>query len=850
MKASPHKLKWALLALALALSLVAVTAAALDFGAAQPDPAEAQGRAMQRDANRIRNASHPAADDELAPLHHSMGPCTVELTGVNRSSSRELSRRSGGRGDMLCISHTDTALVTLALDSGDTEANPTRAPGTAARSYRAYVTGGRSGMGEAFHPGVQATDGGLGHNGRPHSAGIVTYLGGRTSALLGQPGLAEYNGRLTGAATRRIEVTRDMASDGCLYAGYIDYSRLNCGVAYVFIYTGADNGALSDLPQKVVNGSLADLSASGVAEPDMMVRIYFMQEVDIGHTWVWFPGVKYDDAGMLSNDNWRRGSVKNPVSLGQITFGGNYNPLPGGAFKPALDRELNLTGRWNRNFNQWWRNDHGVSFCVHPRDYHNASYYHRKGKLTARLDFAPGTNLLDSADVDAESTWSTWGTGETWRVTRQLGGASPYWQATQETWPYVLRGNCQDNHLYLDGFDPVGPMRGELNLTYEDGRGGTHRMQPFTVYVKGPATSLNIMATSVRSSNDGSRSVRVRFEVTDAMGHVLESDDHLQGPIMDYDDLTNAQNGRLLATGNLASATWRAANAATRSAIGGSGSGRDGLLVIPVKADAPAGTYTVNITASANRQLKGSVSFEVPAAPTPAPRPGQPAPPAQPAAVSVAVASSSDLTAGGRAEFTYALSDANGNPLPASAHPVTWSAANAATTAIIDADGSVDPARQTDGAFGFDLADNAAPGEYRVTVATAAADNAASGSVSFTIRGGPAAYAITGPDTVPPGGYAVYQVTVTDANGATPILTGEQRAVTIAVSGAGAGATRLFNLSSDNSLALDAAGVGHFRLRANLDAAQGSVITIAATGVAGATAGSKSVRVETAATTQ
>ena len=55
-----------------------------------------------------------------------------------------------------------------------------------------------------FTPGVQATDGGLGHNGRPHSAGIVTYLGGRTSALLGQPGLAEYNGRLTGAATRRM----------------------------------------------------------------------------------------------------------------------------------------------------------------------------------------------------------------------------------------------------------------------------------------------------------------------------------------------------------------------------------------------------------------------------------------------------------------------------------------------------------------------------------------------------------------------------------------------------------------------------------------------------------------------
>ena len=165
------------------------------------------------------------------------------------------------------------------------------------------------------------------------------------------------------------------------------------------------------------------------------------------------------------------------------------------------------------------------------------------------------------------------------------------------------------------------------------------------------------------------------------------------------------------------------------------------------------------------------MSFEVPAAREPAPRPGQPAPPAQPATVSVAVASTSDLTAGGRAEFTYALSDANGNPLPASAHPVTWSAANAATTAIIDTDGSVDPARQSDGAFGFDLADNAAPGEYRVTVATAAADNAASGSVSFTIRGGPAAYAITGPDTVPPGGYAVYQVTVTDANGATPILT-------------------------------------------------------------------------------
>ena len=152
---------------------------------------------------------------------------------------------------------------------------------------------------------------------------------------------------------------------------------------------------------------------------------------------------------------------------------------------------------------------------------------------------------------------------------------------------------------------------------------------------------------------------------------------------------------------------------------------------------------------------------------------------------------------------------------------MTWSAADAATTAIIDTAGNVDPARQTDGAFGFDLADNAAPGAYRVTVATAAADNAASGSVSFTIRGGPAAYAVTGPDTVPPGGYAVYQVTVTDANGATPILTAEQRAVTIAVSGGGGGNARLFNLSSGNSLALDEDGVGRFRLRANLSAVPG-----------------------------
>ena len=133
---------------------------------------------------------------------------------------------------------------------------------------------------------------------------------------------------------------------------------------------------------------------------------------------------------------------------------------------------------------------------------------------------------------------------------------------------------------------------------------------------------------------------------------------------MNYADITHASNGRLKATGNLASATWRAADAATRSAIGGSGSGRDGLLVIPVKDDAPAGTYTVNITASANRNLKGSVSFEVPAAREPAPRPGQPGQPAQPAAVSVAVASTSDLTAGGRAEFTYTLADSAGNPLP------------------------------------------------------------------------------------------------------------------------------------------------------------------------------------------
>ena len=855
MKASPHKLKWALLALALALSLVAVTAAALDFGAAQPDPAEAQGRGYSRDWLRMMNASHPVADDELYPVHHQMGPCTVELTGADRARSRELGARTGGRGDTLCISHTDTALVTLALDSGDTAANPTRAPGTAARSYRAYVTGGRSGMGEAFHPGVQATDGGLDHNGQPLNAAWLEYLDGRTSTLMGQPGLAEYNGRLTGSATRRIEVTRDMATTGCAYPGWIDYSRINCSVAYVFIYTGADNGALSDLPQKVTNGSLADLSPSGVAEPDMMVRIYFVQEFDIGQTWLFFPGVRYgydeedsvDDA-VIPHD-WRGGTVKNPVSLGAIQASGNYNPLPGNAFKPAVDRELNLTGRWQAEYNRWQRNKGGVVLGVMPRDYHSASYYHRKGKTTVRLDFAPGTNYLDPDRAETETTWTTWGSEARTRQTRQLG-ANGYWEATQESYPNILRGSFWDAYFDLDGWDPEGPMRGQLTITYEDGKGGTHRMQPFTVYVKGPPTSLNIMETSVRSSNDGSRSVRVRFEVTDAMGHVLESDDHLQTAVVDYDDITHAGNGRLKATGNLASATWRAANAATRSAIGGSGSGRDGLLVIPVKADAPAGTYTVNITASANRQLKGSVSFEVPAAREPAPRPGQPAPPAQPATVSVAVAASSDLTAGGRAEFTYALSDASGNPLPASAHPVTWSAADAATTAIIDAAGSVDPARQTDGAFGFDLADNAAPGAYRVTVATAAADNAASGSVSFTIRGGPAAYAITGPDTVPPGGYAVYQVTVTDANGATPILTAEQRAVTIAVSGAGAGNARLFNLSSGNSLALDAAGVGHFRLRASLAAAQGSVITIAATGVAGATAGSKSVRVETAATTQ
>ena len=854
------KTKWPLLAMAMALALVAAIAgAALDLGQAPPDPAEAQGRAFHRPSDRMKNASHPVADGELYPLHHSMGPCTVELTGQDRWDGRDLGARSGGRGDTLCISHTDTALVTLALDSGDADPDSParRSPEGVAKSYRAYVTGGRAGMGDAFHPGVQATDGGYkdeGYNddnprGVRYNAADIHYLGGRTEAYLGSPGLAEYNGRLTGSATRRIEVTRDMASAGCIFAGYINHGTHNCGVAYVFIYTGADNGTLSDLPQKVVNGSLAEMSEGphSTQKPEMMVRIYFVQEMDIGQTWVWFPGVKYDGNGTVSPHNWRSGTVKNPDSLGNISFSGNYNPLPGGAFKPALDREFNVTGRWVRDFN-WQRNDKGVIFCVMPRDFHNASYYHRKGKTTARLDFAPGTNLLDSADVAAESTWTRWGVGSRVRVTRQIDGASPYWQAIQETWPGVLRGNCQENYLALDGFDPAGPMRGELNITYEDGKGGTHRMQPFTVYVKGPATSLNIMETSVRSSNDGSRSVRVRYEVADAMGHVLESDDHLQRPLVD-DDTNNTDNGRLLATGNLASATWRAADAATRSALGGSGSGRDGLLVIPVKDDAPAGTYTVNITASANSKLKGRVSFDIPAAREPAPRPGQPGQPAQPAAVSVAVASTSDLTAGGRAEFTYTLADSAGNPLPASAHPVTWSAADAATTAIIDTAGSVDPARQSDGAFGFDLADNAAPGAYRVTVATAAADNAASGSVSFTIRGGPAAYAVTGPDTVPPGGYAVYQVTVTDANGATPILTAEQRAVTIAVSGGGAGNARLFNLSSGNSLALDAEGVGRFRLRASLAAPQGSVIVIRATGVAGATAGSKSVRVETAATT-
>ena len=153
MKASPHQLKWALLALALALSLVAVTAAALDFGAAQPDPAEAQGRGYSRDWLRMMNASHPAADDELYPVHHQMGPCTVELTGADRARSRELGARTGGRGDTLCISHTDTALVTLALDSGDTAANPTRAPARRRQVLPGLCHRGPRRNGRGFSPG-------------------------------------------------------------------------------------------------------------------------------------------------------------------------------------------------------------------------------------------------------------------------------------------------------------------------------------------------------------------------------------------------------------------------------------------------------------------------------------------------------------------------------------------------------------------------------------------------------------------------------------------------------------------------------------------------------------------------
>lgn len=714
------------------------------------------------------------------PLHGGIvnpGRCEID---INPSGG-------GDVHDLYCVSYTERALVTI-KNSG------------ASVPYRAYHSGGRAGVGDAYHAEVQIEGQDVNSN----------------KLKMGRAGLAEYNGVLAPNGSRTLTLDRSMATPhshgGATYftAGTDPNRNDTYGAVYLVIYPGDENQPISLLLPQVVSGNLNNAAAG----EHPIIKLYFILDYQPQFSTVRFVGVDQGN-GPIPFADQRGLEVLRSGPTGQILVGDSVRPSPYGPDQPNQPayRVFDLTGYWIthealRDYyyapgtsRPYWNFFHihndgngleadntGITWCFSPYDYAGGLYWHPGAYAEARMTYAPGTKLAGSGEYTARA----------------------------RTALDHLRLQC--TFEYLDGFDPAGPMRGELNITYHDGKGGSFPSEPITLLVQGPPAEITIGGPPKMSSNSGNaRSVRIEYAVMDGAGNTLSDGEMTGAPT--HINYVGADD----------------ASVAVIDRTNGAGTARGGAVNIPIKRDAPAGAYRVKLSAASNDRVGRTVAFTIydpPGAVT-----GQP-----PAAISAAVSGS--LRPGGRANIRYTLADDDGNRLSLRNNPVTWTAADAATRAVIDTAGSVDGDTQSDGSFSFDLADDAAPGDYAITVSTVAADNGsplATARASFRILGDPVSLAIAGADRVAPGGYATYTVTATDANGGRPFVGGERSRITIVLAGAGASAVRLFHLA-DDAITLNREGSGRFRLRVNSGAAAGSV-TIGAASADGAITAEKVVAI-------
>ena len=640
-------------------------------GVPPPDAAEALGREFVRHGEFVKNASD-VTDEQLGGPDEA-GRCEVDLS---RSGTGPTRAGQGVDRDYFCYSYTERAIVTLKATTADIP-------------YRAYLASGRAmADAQAYHPGVKVTDSRNRHLGR-------------------DTGVAEYNGVLdndpaSANRTREIVITEDTAAPAYLGGGSY-FQGGNSGTAFLIVYGGPrDETDLSNHSSKVDGTGLVNLT-----DEDVIVKIYFVQEFDPGVTWLFLPYVEQRDDGSrtaIDAHRWKRDGI-----TPHISSSGNYHVKPRGVAKPSWDRLLQLNDRWLTADHDDDANT-GIKYCIQPRDYNNAGYWHPQAETKVSLTFAPGSNLSGAS-------------GE-YEATIPRG----HWQAAS--------GSCDRRYQYLSGFNPEGPVRAEWQFTVDDGQGGIHPIEPFTLVIEGPPARLYLTRAPTMRLSGGIRYMQMQYALTDALGTPL--------------------------TGSRAGIRWQGADEASRAVIdrrGGGGTAAGGRFSFPIAADAPAGVYRLTLTAG---DLSRNVAFRVYPVPTPAAE-------IAPASITVHQTAGGTYTAGGRANFRYILYDRNGNPISLTAHPVTWS-----TTAsgVIDQAGNVDGARQTDGRFGFDISSNPAPGEYTITIRTVAtgADGSplATRTITFRIIGNPAKYRVAGPDQVAPGGYAVFTVTATDANGNRP----------------------------------------------------------------------------------
>ena len=722
-------------------------------GVAPPDTAEALGRDFLAHGEFVKNASD-VTDEQLG------GPdeaerCEVDLS---RSGTGPSATGQGVSYDYYCFSYTERAIVTLTATTADIP-------------YRAYLGSGREmADAQAWHAGVKVAD----SSNRPM---------GRDT------GVAEYNGVLdndpAGANhTREIVITEDTATNAYLGNGSNLPRWRTEGMAFLIVYGGPrDETDLSNHSSKVEGTGLVNLT-----DDDVIVKIYFVQEFDPGVTWLLLPYVEQRDDG--SRTAIEAHALTRTGITPRVSSSGNYHAKAGGVAKPSWDRLLQLNDRWLTADHDDAANT-GIKYCIQPRDYNNAGYWHPQAETKVSLTFAPGSNL---------------------------SGASGKYEETipRSHWAAAV-GGCR--YRYLDGFNPEGPVRAEWQFTVDDGQGTIHPIEPFTLVIEGPPAHLYLTRAPTMRLSGGIRYMQMRYALTDRLGTSL--------------------------TGSRAGIRWQGADERSRAAIdrsGGGGSAAGGRFNFPIAADAEPGIYRLTLTAG---DLSREVAFRVYPVPTPAAE-------IAPASITVHQTAGGSYTAGGRANFRYILYDRNGNPISLTDHPVTWS-----TTAsgVFDQAGNVDGARQTDGRFGFDISSNPAPGEYTITIRTVAtgADGSplATRTITFRIIGNPAKYRVAGPDQVAPGGYAVYTVTATDANGNRPNLAGAHGRVAVSVSREGAGAdgadagVRLFHLDG-GSLMLNREGTGQFRLRADRDAAAGR-ITITAASADGSVTGTRTLAIGAAA---